>query len=222
MRDRWRDIYSDRGLLLVPYLFLGARGCQRLHPLQAETSLFGCVSLAQLLILGTLSKSPCVVLITWSSSGYTPFRPNCPDALSCLLITTWQLVKAHRVTRNKSKIHVICYITIQPSRLGLKNTPTASLQWGKTLPINESPGYDIKLFDGKLWGMQSTSSLPLFPGPLWPRVIAPDRILSMGQTELTFKLCVNKWLMLNWIGWNRTVWWFGLVWFYGVSTIVGY
>ena len=50
-----------------------------------------------------------------------------------------------------------------------------------------------------LWGMQSTPSLPLLPGPLWPGVVAPNRVLSMGQTELN---CV---LMLNWIVWNRTV-----------------
>ena len=39
----------------------------------------------------------------------------------------------------------------------------------------------------------STSSLPLLQGPLWPGVLAPDRVLSMGQIELR---CV---LMLNWI-----------------------
>ena len=32
--------------------------------------------------------------------------------------------------------------------------------------------------------MQSTLSLPLLPGPLWPRVVAPDRILSMDHIEL--------------------------------------
>ena len=36
----------------------------------------------------------------------------------------------------------------------------------------------------EVWGMQSTSSLPLLPGPLWPGEVAPDRVLSMGQTEL--------------------------------------
>ena len=35
--------------------------------------------------------------------------------------------------------------------------------------------------------------------PLWPRVVAPDRALSMAQIELN---CV---LRLNWITWNRTV-----------------
>ena len=60
-----------------------------------------------------LSKSD-LVIITWSPSGYTPVGPDCLDVLSslCLLITTWQLVKAHGVTRNKLKIHVICYIYI--------------------------------------------------------------------------------------------------------------
>ena len=64
-------------------------------------------------ILCTLSKSDRVVLITWSPSGYTPVRPECPDApsSSCLLIKIWQLTKAHVVTRNEPKIHVICYIT---------------------------------------------------------------------------------------------------------------
>ena len=36
----------------------------------------------------------------------------------------------------------------------------------------------------ELWEMQSTSSLPSLPGPLWPRVVAPDRVLSVGQVEL--------------------------------------
>ena len=64
-------------------------------------------------ILCTQSKSDRVVLITLSPSGYTPVRPECPDALSpsCLLIKMWQLTKAHSVTRNEPKIHGICYIT---------------------------------------------------------------------------------------------------------------
>ena len=119
LRERRRDIYSKRGPLLAPYLLPGARGCQCLHPLASRivrddlTPLIGCMSLAQLSILCTLSKSDCVV-ITWSPSGYTPVGPECPDMLPhpCLLITTWQLVRAHGVTRIKSKIHVICYITV--------------------------------------------------------------------------------------------------------------
>ena len=51
---------------------------------------------------------------------------------------------------------------------------------------NECPGYETKQCDGKfpvfleLWGMQSTTSLPSLPGPLWSRVVAPDKVLSMG------------------------------------------
>ena len=53
-------------------------------------------------------------------------------------------------------------------------------------PLNECPWYDTKQSDCEvpavleLWGMQSNSSLPSLPGPLWPGVVAPDRALSMG------------------------------------------
>ena len=106
------------------------------------------------------------------------------------------------------------------------------------------PRYDTKQYDGvdllllELWGMQGTLLLSSLPGPLWPE--APDRVLSMGQTEhkFTVNLCQNEffeielfehfnWLrmlklfwdlncvfMLNWIVWNRTVYkyksWFGI------------
>ena len=75
-------------------------------------------------------------------------------------------------------------------------------------PRNEYPGYDTKQSDGEvpvileLWRMQSTPSLLSLPGPLWPGVIAPDRVLSMGQIE------VNCVFTLNWIAWNRTVYMF--------------
>ena len=70
---------------------------------------------------------------------------------------------------------------------------------------NEFPDNDTRQFDGdyqvmlELWGMRSTPSLPLLPGPLWPGLIASDSVLSVGQIELN---CV---LMLNGIVWNRTV-----------------
>ena len=59
---------------------------------------------------------------------------------------------------------------------------------GVRLP--ECPSYDTKESEGEtpvieeLWGMQSTPLLPLLPGPLWPWVVAPDRVLSIGQIEL--------------------------------------
>ena len=76
-----------------------------------------------------------------------------------------------------------------PSQLVLQNTPTALLQRVKT-PTNESTRYDTNPSDSEapvmleLWGMQSTPLLPLLPGPLWSRVVALERILSMGKIEL--------------------------------------
>ena len=75
------------------------------------------------------------------------------------------------------------------SRLGLQNSLTASLQMGKTPSPNECPGYDTKQSDGEalvleFWGMWSSSSLPSLPGPLWPGVLASDRVLSMSQIEV--------------------------------------
>ena len=52
----------------------------------------------------------------------------------------------------------------------------------------------------ELWGMWSTPLLPLLPGPFWPGVVAPDKVLLMGEIELNcgflsslcfaFKLCI--------------------------------
>ena len=39
----------------------------------------------------------------------------------------------------------------------------------------------------ELWGLQSTLLLPSFPSPIWPGVVASDRVLSMGQKELNCK-----------------------------------
>ena len=47
--------------------------------------------------------------------------------------------------------------------------------------------------------MRSTLSVRLFPGAFWPRVVAPDKVLSIGQIELNYVLMLNK------IVWNRTV-----------------
>ena len=48
-----------------------------------------------------------------------------------------------------------------------------------------------------LWGMLSTPSLLSFPGSLWSRVVAPDRVLSMSQIELN---CVLNCLKLTIFG----------------------
>ena len=43
----------------------------------------------------------------------------------------------------------------------------------------------------ELWVMRSTPSLPLLPGPVWSEVVAPDRVLSMGQIELNCVLILS-------------------------------
>ena len=72
----------------------------------------------------------------------------------------------------------------------------------KKILFYECPIYDTKQSDDEgplMQRMQSTPSLSSLPGPLWTGVVAPNRVLSMGQIELN---CV---LMLNWIVWNRTI-----------------
>ena len=52
--------------------------------------------------------------------------------------------------------------------------------------LKECPENDTKQANGdipvmlELWWQQSTPSLPSFPGPLWPRVVALDKAHSMG------------------------------------------
>ena len=54
---------------------------------------------------------------------------------------------------------------------------------GKDPSPNKCPVCNTKQSDGKalvmleLWGMRSTPSLPSLPGPLWPRVVAPDSLI---------------------------------------------
>ena len=85
----------------------------------------------------------------------------------------------------KNSINKIATEDFLPSRLKLWNTLIVPLQMGKTSP-NECPRYDTKQSDGEvpvmleLWGMHSTPSMSLLPGPLWPEVVVPDRVLSMG------------------------------------------
>ena len=43
----------------------------------------------------------------------------------------------------------------------------------------------------ELWEMLSTPSLPSLPGPLWLGVVAPDKVLSMGQREWDCVLMLN-------------------------------
>ena len=76
---------------------------------------------------------------------------------------------------------------------------TGALEYTGARTPNESPGYDITLSNDEvlvtleLWGMRSTPSLPSLPGPHWLGVVAPDRVLSIGQIGLDYIL------LLTWI-----------------------
>ena len=62
---------------------------------------------------------------------------------------------------------------------------------------NECPENDTKQSDGEspvmleLWGMWSTPFLLSLLLPLWPRVVTPKRVLSMGQIKLNCVLRLN-------------------------------
>ena len=72
-------------------------------------------------------------------------------------------------------------------------------------PTNRCLGYDTKQSDGEvlvmleLWRTRCTPPLPFLRGSPWPGMVAPDRVLSMGQIEL------NWVIMQNWNAWNITV-----------------
>ena len=60
------------------------------------------------------------------------------------------------------------------------------------------PARDTKQSDGEVlvmlehWGMRSTPLLQLLPSPLWPEVVAPDKVLSMCQIEINCVLMLNQ------------------------------
>ena len=91
------ETYTQRRDFFLSHIFFwkpgGTNACTPLESRIARddlTPLIGCVSLARLLILCTLSKSDCMV-ITWSASVYTPVGPDCPDALSSPLFTNYNV-----------------------------------------------------------------------------------------------------------------------------------
>ena len=73
--------------------------------------------------------------------------------------------------------------------------------------MHKCPVYDTKQSNGEIAAMleicwtQSAPTMPSLSYQLWPSVLAPDRVLSMGQIELNYVL------MLNWIDWNKEMFW---------------
>ena len=66
-----------------------------------------------------------------------------------------------------------------------------AVEYTDCISADEYPKYDTKQSDVEvpvlleLWVIGNATSLPSLPGPLWPGVVAPDRVLSMGQIELS-------------------------------------
>ena len=136
-------------------------------------------------------------------------------------ISVWFVVRILRTQRGERADHFVLSkdiseqrniqrIDSQPSHDGSLcswhyNKPDQSATAVEYSYCFSAEGYDAKQSDSEfsgmleLWGMQNTALLPLLPDPLWPGMVAPDRVLSMGQIELNYVL------MLNWIAWNRTV-----------------
>ena len=62
---------------------------------------------------------------------------------------------------------------------------------GVRAPSNEYPVYNNKQYDGEapvileLLGMRSTSSLPFLPCPLWPGVVAPEKVWHLNWVQAT-------------------------------------
>ena len=109
-----------------------------------------------------------------------------------------------------------------PSAGAVEYTDCTSAKGSDPTP-KECPRYDKKSY-GKvpvmleIWGIQSSQE------PLWPGVVKPNRVLSLGQIELN-SILMLKWtvwnrtvfdnetvLRLNWIVWKRTVLTFNCVW----------
>ena len=108
------ETYTQGEDFFFPYFLPGSRGERTLAPpcKLVRDDLIGCVSHAWLWF-----SALCLNLTAWfSSRGLLPIThllyPSALIVLPCLLITTWQLVKAHGVTRNEPKIHGVCYITL--------------------------------------------------------------------------------------------------------------
>ena len=102
--------------------------------------------------------------------------------------TTYPIRGFRGKKREFMNVDSIAVLSFQPSRMGKRNTPIASLQMLRS--PNEYPVYNTKQSDDEatvmleLWEMQSTPLLPSLPGPFWPGGVATYRVLSIGKIEL--------------------------------------
>ena len=114
--------------------------------------------------------------------------------LSLWYNSTWywtpvsQTIGEHSTHMAKSHTSKTSTVWLLIFHLTNHSSETIAQSAGAVQYTNKCPGYRIKQSDVEipammaLWGMRSTPLLPLLPGPLWPGVVAPDRVLSIGQT----------------------------------------
>ena len=144
------------------------------------------------------------VLSSYASCAFAQVEVVINSYICDIILAVWKAINCQAV----EVIILLQKIEIQNTSVFAQSAVAVEysqhLCCGVRLPQRVS-WYDTKQSDGEAqvmldhWGMRSTPSLSSLPGPLWPRVVAPDRFLSRGQIELN---CV---LMPNWIVWNRTV-----------------
>ena len=120
LRDRWRDMYSERGLL-APYLLPGAGGANAYTPLASHifrddlTPLIGCVSLARLSSLTAWFSYHVVLFRLYTCSTGQPRRTAIP-LFTNHNVTACQSIRGHQErTQNAcqqtlyNKIHFLNY-----------------------------------------------------------------------------------------------------------------
>ena len=70
------------------------------------------------------------------------------------------------------------------------NTPKKGYSGYETKIASDGEAHVLNIRE--VW---STASLPLLPGLLWPGVVAPDRVLSMGQIDLFKNYSYSLWIL---------------------------
>ena len=73
---------------------------------------------------------------------------------------------------------------MNPQRKQELSIETMHLYRGVRLSSNECPEYDIKQSDGEAPIMLGYPFIDIAPTSTWLRVVAPERVLSIGQIEM--------------------------------------
>ena len=120
----------------------------------------------------------------------TDWEWNKDNAFGICHVTVWYAetsLNPAKYARPQILIHIhntIVSISACPISWGCRIHRLHLCREVRTPTTTKCPGYNTKQSDGEvpltleLWGMQSTPSLPLLPGPLWLGMGAPDRVVK--------------------------------------------